>query len=222
MLGYVEFAINSAVAEGTGQVPAELTIGELPRTPLDTVVQAGGHAGARDFVQHVQDLLGRARAHLEKAREYQKRYFDRHHRHQEHAVGDWVLLSTRNLHLAAVRKLRQRFVGPFKVLQRVGQTAYKLDLQGRFVGVHNVFHVSQLKPHVAGGSSAAPPEPVEVEGEPQYEVERLVRHREQRGGTRYLVRWTGYGPEHDEWVHEEELGHARRLLEDYKAANGLS
>ena len=50
LLGYVEFAINSAVAEGTGQVPAELTIGELPRTPLDTVVQAGGHAGAKDFV----------------------------------------------------------------------------------------------------------------------------------------------------------------------------
>ena len=120
-MSFVEFAINSAVAESTGQVPAELTIGELPRTPLDTVVQAGGHAGARDFVQHVQDLLGRARAHLEKAREYQKRYFDRHHRHQEHAVGDWVLLSSRNLHLAAVRKLRQRFVGPSKSFSVLGR-----------------------------------------------------------------------------------------------------
>ena len=57
-------------------------------------------------------------------------------------MGDWVLLSTHNLHLATVRKLCQRFVGPFQVLQRVGQTAYKLDLKGRFVGVHDVFHVS--------------------------------------------------------------------------------
>ena len=53
LLGFIEFAINSAVAEGTGQVPAELTIGELPRSPLDMVVQAGGHVGAGDFVQHV-------------------------------------------------------------------------------------------------------------------------------------------------------------------------
>ena len=84
----MELTINSDVAEGTGQVPPKLTIGELPRLPLDVVVQVGSHVGAGDFVQHVQDLLGRARNHLEKAREYQKRYYDRHHRHQEHAVGD--------------------------------------------------------------------------------------------------------------------------------------
>ena len=52
MVGFIEFAINSAVAEGTGQVPAEL-IGELPRSPLDVVVQSGGHVGAGEFVQHV-------------------------------------------------------------------------------------------------------------------------------------------------------------------------
>ena len=50
LLGFVEFAINYAVAEGTGQVPAEWAIGELPPSPLDVVVQAGSHAGAGDFV----------------------------------------------------------------------------------------------------------------------------------------------------------------------------
>ena len=49
LLGFIEFAVNCAVAKGTGQVPAELTIGELPRSPLDVVVQAGSHAGAGDF-----------------------------------------------------------------------------------------------------------------------------------------------------------------------------
>ena len=63
---------------------------------------------------------------------------------------------------------------------------------------------------------------MEVEGEPQYEVESLLRHRAQCGGTRYLVRWTGYGQEHDEWLHEDELGHARRILEQYKRASGLA
>ena len=41
LLGYIEFAVNCAIAEGTGQVPAELTIGEAPHSPLDMVVQAG-------------------------------------------------------------------------------------------------------------------------------------------------------------------------------------
>ena len=50
MLSFIEFAINCAVVEGTGQVTAELTIGELPSSPLDMVVQAGSHAGAGDFV----------------------------------------------------------------------------------------------------------------------------------------------------------------------------
>ena len=62
---------------------------------------------------------------------------------------------------------------------------------------------------------------MEIEGEPQYEVECLLKHRAQRGGTRYLVRWTGYRPEHDEWLHEEELSHAKAMLEQYKRANGL-
>ena len=131
------------------------------------------------------------------------------------------MLNTCNLHLATVRKLCQCFVGPFQVLQRVGQTAYKLDLKGRFVGVHDVFHVSQLRPHVPVRSSAAPPDPVEVDGEAQYEVECLLRHRAQRGVTRYLVRWTAYGPEHDEWIHEDNLGHTMAILEQYKHANEL-
>ena len=64
-----------------------------------------------------------------------------------------------------------------QVLQCIGQCAYRLDLKGRFAGVDDIFHASQLKPHIQGGSSATPPQPVEVEGEAQYEVESLLRHR---------------------------------------------
>ena len=57
-------------------------------------------------------------------------------------MGEEVLLSSKTLHLAGTRKLWARFVGPFRVLERVGKTAYRLDLRGRFKDVHNVFHVS--------------------------------------------------------------------------------
>ena len=53
-----------------------------------------------------------------------------------------MLLSLRNLYFSGLRKLRARYVGPFRVMEHIGRTAYKLDLKGRFKQVQNVFHVS--------------------------------------------------------------------------------
>ena len=57
-------------------------------------------------------------------------------------MGEKVLLSSNTLHLAGTTKLQARFVGPFRVLERIGKTVYRLDLKGIFKDVHNVFHVS--------------------------------------------------------------------------------
>ena len=88
-----------------------------------------------------------------------------------------MLLFSKTLHLAGTRQLRSRFVGPFRLMERIGKTAYRLDLRGRFKDVHNVVHVSQLTKHISGGSSANPPEPIQVEGEEHFEVEALLQHR---------------------------------------------
>ena len=63
------------------------------------------------------------------------------------AVGDKVLLSTRNLNLTGSRKFKDKFVGPFAVQQRIGEVANKLDLSSRNAlrNVHLVFHVSLLR-----------------------------------------------------------------------------
>ena len=53
-----------------------------------------------------------------------------------------MLLSSKTLHLAGTKKLSATFIGPFRVLERVGKTAYRLDLRGRFKDVHNIFHIS--------------------------------------------------------------------------------
>ena len=57
-------------------------------------------------------------------------------------VGKKVLLSSKTLYLAGTKKLWARFVGPFRVLERVGKTAYRLDLRGRFKDIQNVLHIS--------------------------------------------------------------------------------
>ena len=60
-------------------------------------------------------------------------------------------------------------------------------------------YVSQLKKHTPGGSSTTPPEPIQIEGEEHFELEALLKHRSRGNSRQYLVRWLGYGPEHDDW-----------------------
>ena len=88
-----------------------------------------------------------------------------------------LLLSTKKLRLPGTRKLHPHWVGPFKVLQQIGAITNKLDLQGRFHQLHPVFHTSYLKPYLAEGTSGAPPEPVELEGQLEYEVEIIKAYR---------------------------------------------
>ena len=63
------------------------------------------------------------------------------------AVGDKVLLSTRNLNFTGSCKFKDKFVGPFVVQQRIDEVAYRLDLSSRAAlrNVHPVFHVSLLR-----------------------------------------------------------------------------
>ena len=71
-----------------------------------------------------------------------------------------MLLSSNTINIAGIRKLRARYVGPFKVMEHIGRKAYRLDLKGRFKQVYNIFHMSQLKKHIPGDSSTTPTEPI--------------------------------------------------------------
>ena len=126
-----------------------------------------------------------------------------------------MLLNSKNLYLPGSRKFSQRWVGPFRVVARVGPLAYRLDMSGRFDRVHPVFHVSLLKSHTAGGSSAGPPEPVEIAGHLEYQVERILRHRGVGARRRYQVRWVGYDDSEDTWLSEEDLANALDVLAEY-------
>jgi len=60
----------------------------------------------------------------------------------------------------------------------------------------------------------APP-PTIINEEEEYEVEEVRKHRKREKGTQYLVHWKGYGDEHNQWIAESGLPHARQVIEDY-------
>ncbi|CAI7889345.1 unnamed protein product [Closterium sp. NIES-53] len=156
----------------------------------------------------------------------QKQYADRQRRDHSVAVGDQVLLDTRNLNLSHLpSKLRPRFCGPFLVEAQVTPVTFRLRLPDTWK-LHNAFHVQLLKPYKDPnqhfqGRQLPPPPPVLVQDEPEYEVERVLTHRRRGGKTlKFLLRWKGYDPTEDRWVAEADMGNARRALKDYLVKQG--
>ena len=130
---------------------------------------------------------------------YQKKYTDAHRRHVEYAVGDKVLLSTKNLPLHGTRKFRDCSVGPFVVVKHIGNMAYSLDLlrSAALRGVHDVFHILLLCGWLTNGVHADVPS-VKIEAE--YEVSEIKGHREHQGEMQYLTLFVGFDSSEDMWL----------------------
>ncbi|GJZ38477.1 hypothetical protein Tco_0585040 [Tanacetum coccineum] len=90
----------------------------------------------------------------------QKSYADLKRKPMEFQVGDKVMLKVSPwkgvVRFGKRGKLNPRYVGPFKVLEKVGSVAYKLELPEELSRVHNTFHVSNLKKCYADEPLAVP------------------------------------------------------------------
>ncbi|KAD6119183.1 hypothetical protein E3N88_10454 [Mikania micrantha] len=90
-----------------------------------------------------------AREKLKEAQSRQKSYADKHRRALEFKVGDHVFLKVspcRGVRRFGIKgKLSPRFIGPFEILERIGEVSYRLTLPPQLSHVHNVFHVSLLR-----------------------------------------------------------------------------
>ena len=105
----------------------------------------------------------------------QKHYTDARRRDINFNVGNSVLLATKILRLQEPHKLQNCFIGLFRVLQKISNMAYKLDLSGGryhqvLCNIHGVFHVSLLRPHHDNGLGIDVP-PIDVNGDLEFEVE---------------------------------------------------
>ncbi|XP_070004557.1 uncharacterized protein [Nicotiana sylvestris] len=108
-------------------------------------------------------------------------------------------------------KLSPRFVGPFEVLRRVGEVAYKLALSPSLSGVHPVFHVSMLRryhadlSHMLDFSTIQLDESLGYEKEPVAIVDRQDRQLRSKRISTVKVRWRGQPVEEATWESEEDM-----------------
>ena len=93
-------------------------------------------------------------------------------------MGDYVFLRVSQLRgvnrFGKKGKLSRRFVGPFEILERIGQVAYRLVVPPALCSVHNVFHISMLRKYALDGTHVLSYEDLELEANLSYE-EQPVR-----------------------------------------------
>jgi len=136
-------------------------------------------------------------------------------------VGDLVISSMKDLKWQMkgrrLEKLTEHFVGPYKVKGIVSSNAIELELP-KSIKIHPVVNVSRVrlyKPQVER-QKKIPPKPVIIEGEEEFEVEKILNKRMVRGKEKFLVRWKGYTAEGDTWESRENLENMEELVEEFE------
>lgn len=230
----LQWNLNSGYSAPINSSPHEQLYGFRPAGPLEALLPQATTATQapvlREFLRQDAQLA------MDFAAARAKRRYDQHHRAMEFKEGDKVYLRLhRGYHLPGnpSRKLSQQRSGPWVIKRRIGRLAYELDFPPNF-GIHPVISVAHLSPTPPGedpfGRDAPPPGPVEEsqsrssdDDEPgeDYEVEAVVDHKKLPSGAyKYLIKWTRYGNEHNEWKTAYQLRHAARLVSEYWARKG--
>jgi len=197
LLPTAEFAYNNGYQETIKHTPFFANYGMNPE------YEAIGHLmqGNTTPLEEMSQLHHVLRAEMSQPQIRQKEYYDQHRKPDPNfKSGDMVWLLTRNIRTTRpCKKLDYKKIGPFKILTKIGSSAYKLDLPDT-MRIHNTIHISLLEPYKNNKlptQRQEPPLPIIIEGEPEYELEEIGDARLYYGKLQYRAKWTGYAPEHD-------------------------
>nr|ABA97250.1 retrotransposon protein, putative, Ty3-gypsy subclass [Oryza sativa Japonica Group] len=173
------------------------------------------HPQTDEVLAEAEEKVRTIRERLRIAQSRQKSYADDRRRELTFEAGDYVYLRVtplRGVHRFQTKgKLAPRFVGPYKILERRGEVAYQLELPSNMIGIHDVFHVSQLKKCLRVPEEQADSEHIDIQEDLTY-VEKPVRildtseRRTRNKVTRFCrVQWSHHSEEEATWEREDEL-----------------
>ena len=143
----------------------------------------------------------------------QKDYYDLHRKPDPTLQsGDMVWLLPCNIKTTRpLKKLDYKKIGLFKILAKMGTSAYKVALPPS-MAIHNTFHISLLEPYQDNrfpSQIKEPPPPIQIEGEDEYELDQIIESQHHYNNLQYRAKWKGYSSEHDKvWYPAENLNNA--------------
>jgi len=150
----------------------------------------------------------------------QKEYYDLHRKPDPNLQSeDIVWLLPGNIKTTRrSKKLDYKKIGPFKILAKIGRSAYKLGLQPS-MALHNTFHISLLEPYQDNqfpSQIKEPPPPIQIEGEDEYQLNEIIDSRLHYNKLQYRPEWRDYLPEHDKvWYPAENFNNAEHKVQQF-------
>ncbi|GKC33925.1 putative reverse transcriptase domain-containing protein [Tanacetum coccineum] len=198
-LPLVEFSYNNSYHLSVKCAPFDALYGRKCRTPIAWAKVGENKLFGPKIVQETTDKILQIKERLKAARDRQKSYADNRRKTLEFSVGDKVLLKV-SPRKGVVRfgkrsKLSLRYVEPFEIVERVSPIAYRLRLPQELVGVHDTFHVSNLKKCLADVNLHVPLEEVKIDDklhfieEPMEIMDREVKKLKKSRIPIVKVRW---------------------------------
>jgi hypothetical protein len=151
-LPWAEFSYNNSYQESLKMAPFQVLYRQRCRTPLNWIESREKVIFGPDLVEEAEAIVRRIQDNLKAAKSLQETDANKRRQPLEFEVGNHVYLRVSPMkgvkRFGVKEKLAPRFIGPFPILERCGTAAYKLDLPPSLAGVHDIFHVSQLKKYL--------------------------------------------------------------------------
>ena len=158
-----------------------------------------------EFKMRMEDALNEAKAALVKSKDDMAKYYDwRRTPAPEYQPGDKVYLDASDIHTTRPsRKLSHRRLGPFPLVKKVGNSMYRLHLPPSMSRLHPVFNVIKLtlapEDPIPGQRPRPPPLLEIINREKEFIVEKILDSQIINWKLHYLIKWEGYGIEHNSW-----------------------
>ncbi|KAL5739512.1 hypothetical protein ACOSQ2_028692 [Xanthoceras sorbifolium] len=199
----MEFAYNNSYQSSIGMAPYEALCGRKCRTPVCWDEVGERKLIGPEIVHITSEKVRIINDKLKIASDRQKSYADNRRKDLEFQVGDKVFLRISPwkcvLRFGKRGKLSPRYIGPYEIVEKIGEVAYRLQLPSELARIHDVFHVSMLHKYIADPSHVLREQPVDLKENLTYEKQpvQILDRKEQALRNRVIplvkVLWMNHG-----------------------------
>jgi hypothetical protein len=168
-----------------------------------------------DIIEEAEAIVHHIQENLKAIKSCQETYANKRCRPLEFKVGDHVYLMVSSMkgmkRFRVKEKLAPRYIGSFPILEKCGTVAYKLDLPPSLAGVHDIFHVSQLKKCLKAPMDVMLLEVTPLEADLSYpehpikvldQKDHVMRHKTIKF---FKIQWSNHTEEEATWESEDFL-----------------
>ncbi|XP_073159031.1 uncharacterized protein [Henckelia pumila] len=215
LLPLVEFSYNNSYHASIKMAPFEALYGRKCRSPLFWDDLSEVPVTGPDMIRDMSDKIKLIQSRMRAAQGRQAKYANVRRRPLSFEPGDRVFLKISpfqgTVRFGKRGKLSPRYIGPYEILDRIGDLAYRLALPPALSDIHDAFHVSMLKKYQPDPSHVLRPDEAELDETLSYFEQpiKIMDRKDKQLRNKLIplvkVQWSRHGMEEATWELEQDM-----------------